>query len=296
MADSSTGKVPDKIPQFVIDCSDVQESASQFIHKLSGEVASMLAYASEEGKELDDSTRADVAALQGSQVTFDQWAKAHSALAKLVAPATPISIEATKPEPNSGFIGSLKKPRLIWITIWFAVVAAVGFVLFTSLVRGNKMSQGSADVFIWTFAAALGGCFYVLFKTHDYVKDRTFDPRYNSVYVVRLVLGILSGLILSIVVSQAQLFKEALKDLGPAVIALLGGFSVEAVYQILQRLVEILLAAVRGDGTNAAKTQAAQDVQKVKQNVQQQLVTLATDSPDKEIQTKLLAAAKKAGV
>src|SRR5215467_14491967 len=110
------------------------------------------------------------------------------------------------------------------------------------------MGSEVAPVFVSSFAAALGACFYVLFKTHEYVRDRTFDPRYNSVYVVRLVLGILSGLTLSIVVSQAQLFKGALKDLGPAVIALLGGFSTEAVYVILQRLVDILLAAVRGDG------------------------------------------------
>ena len=68
----------------------------------------------------------------GSDVTFEQWARARSALTKLVAPATPITIEATKPEPGSGFVGSLKKPRLVWVTIWLALLAAVGFVGFTS--------------------------------------------------------------------------------------------------------------------------------------------------------------------
>jgi hypothetical protein len=123
----------------------------------------------------------------------------------------------------------------------------------------------------WFFAAALGAVFYVLFTAHEYVKNRTFDPRYNSVYLIRFVLGVLAGLILASVAAAPLLSQnETFRSLGPAVIALLGGFSTEAVYQILQRLVDIMLAAVRGDVSDAAKAKTSQEAQK-------ELLTLAAD-------------------
>lgn len=142
----------------------------------------------------------------------------------------------------------------------------------------------------WCFAAALGAVFYVLFTVHDYVKTRTFDPRYNTVYVVRFVLGILSGLILAIVFSTPRFTSnETLRSLGPAVAALLGGFSAEAVYQVLQRLVEIMLSAVRGDNSAAAKAQATD-------KARNDLLSIAADqSLPRQTVSKLQAAAKKVG-
>jgi hypothetical protein len=110
----------------------------------------------------------------------------------------------------------------------------------------------------WLFSAALGAVFYVLFTALGYVKDRTYDPRYNSIYVIRFVLGVLAGLILAIVL-QNSLGGDTVRKLGPSVIALLGGFSTEAVYQVLQRLVEVLLAAIRGDNSGTAQAKAASD-------------------------------------
>jgi hypothetical protein len=116
----------------------------------------------------------------------------------------------------------------------------------------------------------LGAAFYVLFQAQEYVTKRTFDPQYNSVYVIRLVLGILAGFILAYVTQSTGLLKGQLKDYGPPVIALLGGFSTDAVNQVLQRLVEIVMAAIRGDGSQAAKTKA-------NQTAQSELLSLAGD-------------------
>ncbi len=125
--------------------------------------------------------------------------------------------------------------------------------------------------------------FDVLFTASDYVKNRTYDPRYFSLYLIRFVLGVHAGLILAIIL------HEQVKDakFGPSVLALLGGFSTEAVYQILQRLVDILLAAVRGDNSGAAKTKAAGDAQK-------ELLSLADDSMmPAALKSKAIASAKK---
>jgi hypothetical protein len=253
---------------------------------------------------------------------------AHNGLAKLIAPATPISLQATEPAP--GWLGSLRRPPLILAMIIIAVIAIIGFVV-TSIISTEDRTKHANDkkttislphnptliparlaTFImifdqdgaglgaspnapawqkqlnWCFAAALGAVFYVLFKVHDYVKDRTFDPRYNAVYVVRFVLGILSGLILANVFSTPRFSNnDTVRSLGPAVAALLGGFSTEAVYQVLQRLVEIMLSAVRGDNSAAAKTQASD-------KARNELLTIASDpSTPPQTVAKLHAAAKK---
>jgi hypothetical protein len=142
----------------------------------------------------------------------------------------------------------------------------------------------------WCFAAALGAVFYVLFTAHEYVKGRTFDPRYNSLYLIRFVLGVLAGLILANVLSAPRFGDNStLRSLGPAVAGLLGGFSSEAVYQVLQRLVEIMLAAVRGDNSDAAKAKASE-------TARQELISLASDpSIPQALLTKVHAAIQKVG-
>jgi hypothetical protein len=168
-----------------------------------------------------------------------------------------------------------------------AAISATGF-LVSSVLFGAANKNPYGEKLIWLFAASLGAVFYVLFTALGYVKDRTFDPRYTPLYVIRFVLGILAGLILAIVLG-APLFGSngTISSLGPAVIALLGGFSTEAVYQILQRLVDVLLATVRGDDSGTAKAKAFQTASK-------DLLTLA-DDPDAppEIKSKAITAAKK---
>lgn len=244
----------------------------------------MLHYALAEGLLMDDKTRETVAAAQSAPgvPNFPALMAAHAALSKVVSPATPLSLEATRPAP--GPMGSLRRPPLIMWMIIIALVAAIGFVV-TNIFSGSPTVEKAN----WCFAAALGAVFYVLFTAHGYVKDRTFDPRYNAVYLIRFVLGVLSGLILAIVLERFMKSSpnNTVSNLGPSVIALLGGFSTEAVYQVLQRFVDMLLAAVRGDDSDAAKTKASQAAQK-------ELLALADDpsmSPD--LKSKAIAAAKK---
>jgi len=294
----------------------------------------MLRYALAEGLALDENTRQAVAAVEQLAPKFPASAgaaaaaapddareqadvflimTAHGSLAKVVAPATPRSLEATEPGP--GLLGSFRRPPLILAMILIALFAAIGFVITSVIfqaptksgsndgtktvsmalvpaVLGGRLQQSSVVLAAdpqkvslgappdaptwqkqlnWCFAAALGAVFYVLFTVHEYVKNRTFDPQYNSLYLIRFVLGIIAGLILANVMAAPALSKnETVGSLGPVVIALLGGFSTEAVYQILQRLVDVMVAAVRGDNSDAAKAKAAQSAQK-------ELLSLAGD-------------------
>ena len=110
------------------------------------------------------------------------------------------------------------------------------------------------------FGAVLGASFYVLVKTQPYLANRSYDPKYNASYISRFFTGVIGGLILAIAFGPfitGKLGTELGQSLSPGVIGLLGGFSARAVELILQRLVEVLLAAVRGDGSDDAKAKLA---------------------------------------
>lgn len=91
-------------------------------------------------------------------------------------------------------------------------------------------------------AAVLGAGFYSLFTGYQYISNRTYEPRYNNIYLIRFFLGIVSGMVLSS-------FELGLpKQYSTIVLGLIGGYSAEAVNQILLRVSEVLIAAVKGSG------------------------------------------------
>ncbi len=110
------------------------------------------------------------------------------------------------------------------------------------------------------FGAGLGAAFYILLNTQPYLSTRSFDPKYNAIYVARFITGVIAGLILATALRPfvTTLFQGKNEfSFAPGVLAILGGYAAEAVQQILQRLVEVLLTAVRGDGSAQAQAAAA---------------------------------------
>ncbi len=108
--------------------------------------------------------------------------------------------------------------------------------------------------------ASLGASFYVLLKTQPYLINRCFDPKYNASYLTRFITGVIGGVILATAVGPAlgsRLGNGPGATLTPGILAILGGYAAEAVEQVLQRLVEILLAIVRGDGSAETRAKAA---------------------------------------
>jgi hypothetical protein len=105
--------------------------------------------------------------------------------------------------------------------------------------------------------AALGASFYILVKTHPYLVNRSYDPKYNAVYISRFITGVIGGVILATALGPALQTKFSGipgTELSAGVLALLGGYAAEAVEMILQRLVEILLSVVRGGNVEHAQS------------------------------------------
>lgn len=126
------------------------------------------------------------------------------------------------------------------------------------------MTDLSLNPETWTainvFAGAcLGGSFYVLIKTQAFLSNRSYDPKFNASYISRFITGVIAGVILAYGLPGFVAGKTGALTgtLTPGVLGILGGFSAEAVEVILQRLVDIILAAVRGDGADAVQAKVA---------------------------------------
>ena len=114
-----------------LSISDFSQTSKDTIEKTFREYEVMLRFALAEGRDMDAATQERIAfpeALQPSsaQFKFARLLAAHAALTKIVAPATPRSLEAT--EPQAGLWGSLSRPPLVKLMIIIAVIALVGFV------------------------------------------------------------------------------------------------------------------------------------------------------------------------
>jgi len=128
--------------------------------------------------------------------------------------------------------------------------------------------------------AILGSSLYILFRAQKFMANRSFDPRYNSLYFTRWVTGIISGVVLAYLP-----LKSGAQDFSPGLLALLGGFTAEAVELILKRFVEILVTAVNGDRGEAATAEAAVAHQKKSAEVLAKVAEIKVDPNSPAAQT-----------
>ena len=164
----------------------------------------------------------------------------HSAFCALVAPATPRSLRETQ---KNGTVSPWRNGLVIFM-FCSAIFAIVLFVLAANIYP-NKPTV------MWFAAAVLGASFYSLFTAHKYILARTFDPQYQTLYVIRFVLGVVSGIVL------AHFGKKLIpqnSDLGGSLFGLIGGYSSEAVNQILLRVSDTLVTAVKGSGEDQSRS------------------------------------------
>ncbi|MCP4131492.1 MAG: hypothetical protein GY754_10985 [bacterium] len=192
----------------------------------------------------------------------------HGVLADTVAPATPRSIEAT--ESTDRLNGRIKIPlirRLLKVSLAFLfcdiIMKYVITAFLTLEVEVSLLQQ--VDLVL---SAGIGASFYELFTANKYVVNRTFDPKYSTVYWSRFILGIIAGFILANFLADSIVpnsDSSLLKKLSPSLLALLGGYASDAVNKILQRLVDMLVTLVRGSGKELAEVAKHETKSKVEE-------------------------------
>jgi hypothetical protein len=189
----------------------------------------------------------------------------HNRLAKIVEPATPRTILLLDKESQKKgiwkFLGAVPFIRRLMLV---AIISLVLFILISlspfiddnaeswNLFKASGLALLLRELFLLC-AAALGASFAALFRANRYVVTGTFDPKYESTYWLRLVLGVIAGMLLATLVPIGQ--AEGGADFSIPLLAMLGGFSADVVYQILTRLVEAVASLVRGDAQRQVDAQ-----------------------------------------
>jgi hypothetical protein len=249
-------------------------------------VAPSLVETVERGRTVADGS--DLSALTG----------AHERLAKLVAPATPRALvlfaeESTRERGRLSLPGSIRLVR--WMMV--AAVCSVGLFILSSLSRyvdpsGSVLTLHGrsllANEVFWLASAGVGASFAMLFQVNEFIVGRSYDPKYESSYWIKFMIGVIAGFILVALVpldgmegSQKGGTADAGLALAKPTLAMLGGFSASAVYRILNRLVSTVEGLFRADPREeaalreqAAGTRAAEDAAAARLGVASRLVEL----------------------
>lgn len=234
-----------------------------------------------------------------------QLSLAHEQLSQLVAPATPRTLLYLEYWRKDSFWRFLGPARVVGTVVGCALFFLLAFIVCTVLLqRYGWLSQPQLLA-----SAGLGASFSALFEASAYLVNSAFDPRYKGYYWVKIVLGLTAGYILAQLLAQyisANSGSTSAK-LGPATLALLGGFSGTIVYNILKRLSETVESMFLGDPKaaaaaqqSAARSQAAADVDRARIGQAAALVDiqqlLATNAKPEDIQKRITQLMSNLGI
>lgn len=231
----------------------------------------------------------------------------HNDLAEVIAPATPATVLLMENSKRRGLFGLLGPVPLVRRLNMITMICLLTFLgLFTAdwgmeediinsfTINGDIFSYNG-----WKFVfnelvilcmAALGASFYALFEVYKYITKNSYDPKYDSIYWIRFVLGIVSGVILAqfIFVSPEILGEEVgaaannaakSRELGgfmtyKPLLAFLGGFSARVVHKILNSMVEAIETFISGSARDMVV--AREEAAKVKMQLQMDSIKLKT--------------------
>lgn len=222
----------------------------------------------------------------------------HNDLAAVIAPASPATVllmETNRKKGLFGLLGPVPLVRRLNIITMLCLIAFLGLFFADEVdsytINGDILSyEGLKFVYnelVIVAIAALGASFYALFEVYKYITKNSYDPKYDSIYWIRFVLGIVSGVILAqfIFISPEILGEENAtidainksQELGgfmtyKPLLAFLGGFSARVVHKILNSMVEAIETFISGSARDmvaareaAAKTQMQDKINAIQQ-------------------------------
>lgn len=218
--------------------------SEEVISEMSKEINSMISFAVFNGITVNTEVNA---LIQNSSV--DDLINAHNLLCKNVAPATPKSIQFTKKlnKESNGKSIFYKLPllrNLILLALFFLIAyIATGM---TTQVNNDSLDKGMMNnsgvplllnIAYLGSVAGLGVLFYLLKEVSESLKKGALIPENAISYVSQIILGVIAGLIMSEIISFYTTDPEKINLFNKSVLALIGGFSSDAIFSILQGLI-----------------------------------------------------------
>jgi len=227
--------------------------------RLFRECEAMIAFAGARGLALDAALLnklgvLDVGIAGRAEIPMSQLMGLHGELARAVQPALPRSLELmawdSRVRPLRHRLAPVPALRYLMA---LALIFVVGFcwVFTTGHIDAESVGQDlytlgsdgrlTSHLLFYFTLAGIGASFQSLYDAYGYVRDGTYDPGYDSTYLIRIGLGLIAGLILAqLVPTDASPDAEGMTaaTVAKPLLALLGGFAAQLVHRILQRLVE----------------------------------------------------------
>lgn len=245
------------------------------------------------GSVLNASLEADLNQAAGLTTDIGNLIAIHRQLSRIVSPASPQTLLLLARERVSGgFLHFLAPLPLIRHVMLAAVISLIALIWLSTSPHVTGQSNTSdmlvssgvpllLNELFFLAAAGLGASFATLFKAHQYIVDGTYDPKYDTLYWSRFILGMIAGLIL-VEFIPLDTSNHKLPMTRP-ILSILGGFSASVVYRILSRLVDSVGSIVQGDVAATKKAEQlaiemrrdASDAQRRMETVSQ-LVSLQT--------------------
>lgn len=211
--------------------------------QLKKELETMLMFAMSRGKVINTELNPLI-----ESNNLDDLINAHNILAKNIAPATPRSIAYLKALSKESGKSIFRRLPIIRNLVILAIIFLIIFIgsSLSNEVNSDSLSKGVLSnsglplflniVFLCAISG-LGVVFYLLKNVSEGVRKSTLMPEQTIYYIALIVLGLISGLILSEIVSSYNEGKD-LNIFNNAVLALLGGFSSDAIFSILQGIID----------------------------------------------------------
>ncbi len=268
--------------------SEAQQHFQHLNCTLLEECAAMAEFSLSTGKAPDPSIIEQVnrnvqkQAVDGNDVGM--LANLHRKLTLLISPVTPNGICLLQQEKAKShilrFMGPVPLVRQLTLTslIFLFMMILVGLsteVNYESISRGILHSDGIKLLLNLLFllsCAGLGACFSALYQLNQFIINANYDPKFDSTYWIKILLGIIAGLFM-VELMPPDLFQDSIhaastanneqtpvsnegdggsintsiQTLAKPALALLGGFSATMVYRVLQRLVDSIESFVKGD-------------------------------------------------
>lgn len=203
-------------------------------------------------------------------------ADVHNRLVDVVAPATPQTILLMMREAEKkgiwSVLGAVPLARRLMAVSVLSMIAFVAVSLSPKVNGlGFDLLQNSGwnlllnELFLLA-AASIGASFANLFQAQGFIKRGTFDPKYESSYWVRYILGMMAGTILALLIPVEKIAPDnpgapgvlgdsVIEQLAKPTLALLGGFASSAVYRILNWMVSALERMVKADARDAVEAE-----------------------------------------
>lgn len=189
-----------------------------------------------------------------------QLVRAHTELVRLVAPATPRTIMVLS-EGRRARLSMLGPVRLVRQMLVAVLILLAAFVLlstteYVNSTSGDILHSTGIELLVnelfFLAAGGLGAAFSALFTAYRYIAEGTYDPKFESTYWLRFILGLMAGLLLPALVPLGG--GAETETLTRPLLALLGGFSASVLYRILERLVSAVESLVHGDDSRELRT------------------------------------------